>query len=286
MAKDEIHETKKTVSIFCPSRNSRLSYSDLLVYCYRADQHRYSTVPSCRRVAKSTGLREATISEATGRLVEHGLLSSGNAVITPCPKQDWFITLDALKEQNPEGPELRWFQNWKSLVRRPGSDNPLTVPAVMIYSAIRHSVMTRWKPQGGWTYEYLALITATNVKTVAASLDTLGKLGFLIVLDGLRFRLYRLRDSQMSCFADRGVWSGNSAEPDEMMDDFAPGSEQWDRRAEARRAFEAHMERWPISTKARQAIISRVMQQAGWEQHWDEWSLKLVDKFLDHDPSA
>lgn len=270
---------KKTLSLFCPNKKSPLSYTELLVFCHRADQHRYDTVPSCRRAAKATGLREQTVSNSTQRLREHGLLSEDDTVISPCRHLDWFQPLDSLKERFPEGPEFRWLQNWKTLIRTPG-DNILSTPCVMVYSLIRHSVEQKWKPAQGWTQEYLALMTATNPKTVGAALDTLEENGFLKVLDGMRFQLFRLRESQAACFSDKQAWSGNSSEPDEFLDDFGPGSDRLDERHKAKADLEDYMVRWPIQMKYKEAIVKAVMKEDGWEQSWQEWAFELIEKYM------
>jgi DNA-binding transcriptional regulator YhcF (GntR family) len=234
MANDPIHETKKTLSVFNPSKASPLKYTDLMVYCFRAFQDNYGTIPSCRRIAKNTGLREQTVAEATERLHNHRLLTGDGKVISPCPRADWFIPLERLQERFPEGPAFRWFQNWTTLIRSPGMGNPISVPAVLVYSLVRHSIFNNWKPSQGWTLAYLAELTATNEKTVGAALSTLEEAGFLTVLQGMRFKIYRLSETQLKCFADRGVWSGNSAEPDEIVDELAPAAVAFDEKMAAK----------------------------------------------------
>lgn len=282
--KDPILKTKKAISVFCQRKESPLQYADLLTYCHRADQHRYNCVPTVRRVAKATGLREPTVSASTGRLRQLGLVTADASVSIPCLHLDWFVFLDALKELSPDGPETQWVQNWKSLVRQPGSDNPLTVPAVMIYSAIRHSVYTNWKPASGWTHEYLSLLTGTNTKTVASALATLEEFGFLAVQDGMRFKLYQLRDGQGACFADKQVWSGNSSEPDEIVEDYGPSSERLDQSRQARLLFEKYMERWDLSATCKQKIMSAVMKHSGWEKRWQDWAFELISKVMEPCP--
>lgn len=254
--RDPLHETKKNLTIFCTNSQSPLTYSELLVFCFRADQHRYQSVPSIRRVAKGTGLKETTVSGATDRLVQLGLLSANGTVITPCPHLDWFVVNDSLKARNPEGSEFSWLQNWKSFIRQPGPDNLLTVPSVLIYSVIRHAIHHNWKPSGGWTQEYLAQLTRTNAKTVAKSLSVLEEKGFLSVLDGMRFRLYALRDSQLSCFADKGAWSGNSAEPDELVDGFSPASAEAEMRYQQIQELAGHLAKQPISDLAKRKLLT------------------------------
>ncbi len=283
--KDSLHQQKKTLTVFATSKASPLKYPDLLTYCYRVDQHRYENVPSIRRTSKATGLREPTVASATDRLTQLGLVQPDGSVVTRCPHLDWFVPLDSLKEQNPHGPEFRWLQNWKSLVRQPGADNPLTVPCVMLYSLIRHSLHNNWKPSGGWTHEYLALLTASNPKTVSAALTKLEEHGFLTILDGMRFRLFQLREGQLACFADRAVWSGNSSEPDELVEDFGPGSEVLEQQRQVRLEFEKYMERWPIQTASKQRIISAVMSHEGWEEHWRDWAFQMVSRVMEN-PNA
>ena len=249
------------------------------MFCHRADQFRYDTVPSCRRTAKATGLQESTVSTCDQRLLEHGLITPEKSVIDPCPRLNWFQPLDSLKKQNPDGPSFQWLRNWKTLIRQPG-DNPLSITAVLVYSVIRHSAETKWKPPQGWTHEYLGLLTATNPKTVAAALATLEENGFLRVLEGMRFQLYRLRDSQVACFADRKAWSGNSSEPDDFLDEYGPGSDRLEERHAARVKLDKFLEGWPIPNNAPAAIRAEVMKREGWEQNWECWANKLLDNYL------
>lgn len=277
--RDTLHETKKSLTIFCPSKESPLSYADLLVYCYRADQFRYGALPTNRRVAKGTGLKEGTVAEATTRLTGHDLLDAEAAVISPCRRMDWFITNDKLKEMNPDKSEFSWFQNWKTLIRQPGADNPLTLPCVLVYGVIRHSIFQGWKPSSGWTHEYLALLTATNPKTVSKSLETLEANGFLSVLDGMRFRLYGLRESQLACFADRCAWSGNSSEPDELVEEVSSASAQLDERHAARKALAQYLQHFFTSDEPRKKLFNIIVQSphpvSTWRDQVD-WYMKEI----------
>lgn len=283
---DPLLKTKKAISVFNTATGSPLNYADLLTFCFRADQYRYSTVPSVRRVAKNTGLKEATVSASTSRLTELGLLNSDASVISPCPHLDWFVISEALEQRFTQNSVFSWLLNWKSLVRRPGTDNPLTVPAVMIYSLIRHSAHNTWKPSGGWTHDYLALLTGTNSKTVTAALDKLEQLGFLTVLDGRRFKVYELRESQSACFADRGEWSGSSSDPDEIVSDFGPGSERLDQQRRIRHELDEYIERFPLRAATKQKIVSAVTQRQGWEEHWRDSAFEIVKKVMELDPNA
>jgi hypothetical protein len=150
----------------------------------------------------------------------------------------------------------------------------------MIFSLIHHSLQRGWKPSNGWSHEYLALLTATNPKTVATSLATLAEHGFLSVLDGMRFRLFRLRDSQLECFADKKAWSGNSAEPDENVAEFGPGSERLDAQRNARAELAAYLEGFPITQTSQQKILSTIIQTKGWEAKWQKWAFEIVSKIL------
>ena len=285
MANDQLHDTKKTLSIFCPSKASPLKYTDLLVYCFRAFQDSYRTIPSCRRIAKNTGLREQTVAEATERLHNHGLLTGDGTVISPCPRAEWFVTLERLEERFPEGPNFRWYQNWTTLIRSPGIDNPISVPTVLIYSLVRHSILHNWKPSQGWSLGYLGELTATNEKTVSASLSTLEENGFLTMLDGMRFKLYRLSEAQLKCFADRGVWSGNSAEPDEMVDELAPKAAAFDEKAEAKAQLVDYLVRWPISDKEKDQIYHTIVKSRQWPNSWRDQALALIEAAMPKPPS-
>jgi len=274
--KDKLLTTKKTISVFNTAKDSPLNYADLLTFCFRAGQHRYSTVPSIRRVAKNTGLKEATVSASTSRLAELGLLNADASIISPCPHRDWFVSSEALEQRFPQESDLSWFLNWKSLVRRPGNDNPLTVPAVLTYSLIRHSVHNTWKPNGGWTHDYLAVLTGTNPKTVTAVLDKLEQLGFLMVLDGMRFRLFQLRESQLACFADKVTPSGGSSEPDEIVNDFGPGSEALERDHRERAALVEYLMPFPLADKVKRRIVERITERNDWRDTWRDLAKKCV----------
>ncbi len=285
MANDQLHDTKKTLSVFNPSKESPLKYTDLLVYCFRAFQDSYRTVPSCRRIAKNTGLREQTVAEATERLHNHGLLTGEGKVISPCPRAEWFVTLEKLQERFPEGPSCRWFQNWTTFIRSPGIDNPISVPTVLVYSLVRHSIFHDWKPSQGWSLAYLAELTATNEKTVGAALSTLEESGFLTVLEGMRFKLYRLSETQLKCFADRGVWSGNSSEPDEIVDELAPAAAAFDEKAAAKEEFVEYLNRFPISNKQRDQIYHSIVKSQQWPKGWREKAFELIEIAMPKPPS-
>lgn len=265
-----VFENKKLVTVYSPAKESPLNYSDLLVFCYRQSQSRFDTIPTVRRTAKSTGLREATVASSTKRLQEFGLLIEDDLVIKPCPHLKWFHKLGSLEERFPDGPEFLWLQNWKCFVRSPGSTNPLTVPCVMLYSLIYHSVITKWKPNNGWTLEYLALATATNTKTVNKSLECLEQNGFLEVLDGLRFKLFRLRESQLASFSDKGVWSANSAEPDEICDEFSSAGDSLQQSHESLQALRAFVNSWHFEEHNKDWIIRKTTSHENWESNWKE----------------
>jgi len=274
-------ETKKYISISNPSKESPLSYVDLLVYCYRANQDQFDTVPSFRRVAKATGLKEQTVSDATSRLIKFKLLTEECEVFHPCPNPNWFITLDKLKLKNPDGPEFRWRQNWRTYVRAPGESNPLTVPCVLIYSVLRHSVLQKWKPLTGWSHEYLALITATNAKTVATALTTLEQKGLLEVHEGCRFQLFKLKDYQMAYFADKNVFQSGTAEPDDIVDEYSPkaqGGSQLD--DESRQALR-YIYGCEINQDDKTLIYAQVKSAPTWPQGWREHADALIARKLE-----
>lgn len=273
---DEILKTKKSVSVFAPTSDCPLKATDLLNYCYRAFQEHYSTVPKNRRVAKAVGLRETTISNSTGRLQEFGLLNKQREVILPMPRLEWFRILDSLREMYKDRSETLWFQNWKCLIRQPGQENPLKFSSVVLYSLIRHSRLNNWKPSGGWSKEYLATATGLDPKTVTASLQILEQHGFLEVLDGFRFRLFRLSEGQLACFADKGISSPNSADPDEICDHVSPASKMLDASYEARKKLTAEVDTWPLSESEKQAIIIKTMKQDNWHENWS----KIADHFI------
>lgn len=273
---DDIIKEKKTVSIFAPTSNCPLKATDLLNYCYRAFQDHYSTVPRNRRVAKAIGLRESTIANSTGRLQELGLLNKQREVILPMPRLEWFRVLDSLQSMYHDRPETLWFQNWKCLVRQPGQENPLKFSSVVLYSLIRHSRLNNWKPSGGWSKEYLATATGLDPKTVTAALQILEQHGFLEVLDGFRFRLFRLSKGQLACFADKSKSSPNSADPDELVNEVSPASQLLDAVFEAKQKLNAEVEKYYFSTSVKNTILIQTMKQPNWHENW----FKIADHFI------
>ncbi len=276
-------DNKKSLSVFCTSKESLLTYADLLVYCYRVNQHAYETIPSHRRAAKATGLKEETVASATSRLHHNGLLLADGAVVAPPPRLNWFRQLDSLKEKFGDEHFSMWFQNWRCYVRQPGAENPMTVPCVMLYSLIRHSVRQGWKPSEGWSHEYLSLITGINAKTVSSSLERLEASGFITVREGMRFVLYKLRDCQLAFFADKRAWSGvGSVDPDEMVDGFSPVSQAIEEHAIAKAALVVMLNNNPISDHDKDRIYKGIISQDGWYRgEWQKAVIERVGKVMD-----
>lgn len=280
---DDLIETKKTVSLFCTTKESPLTYADLLVYCFRAYQDAFSTVPAHRRVAKATGLKEETVAKATVRLRDLGLLNGDASVITPCPHLDWFRQLDSLLEKFGDKHFSLWFQNWRCFVRAPGADNPLTVPSVMVYSLIRHAAMNNCKPRFGWSHEYIALVTGMTTKTVGSALEKLVATGFLAIEEGLRFKLFKLRQCQLRFLADRQEWTGNSSvESDDIVDEFSPVSDDMELKDKQTAAFRHWLQRWPISEAAKNKVYYGIVNQPNWfKGDWNSVAMKAVGKFME-----
>jgi hypothetical protein len=153
----------------------------------------------------------------------------------------------------------------------------------MLYSLIRHSLLRGWKPPEGWSHEYMALITGINPKTVSNSLDRLEKLGFLTVLEGMRFRLFKLRDCQLGYFADKRAWSGTaSAEPDEIVDDLSPASLVLEEKAKAKNALVAMLNRVLDSDHHKDRIYKGITCQTDWfKGNWQDAVLKSVGRILE-----
>lgn len=194
----------------------------------------------------------------------HGLLDSECDIIHPCPKLNWFHKTEALAARFPNEPEFSWLSNWRTLVRRPGADNVLTVPAIMIYSLIRHSLFNKWKPAAGWTHQYMSQLTGCDPKTIALALTKLEEYGFLSPLDGMRFRLYQLSEAQLACFADKGEWMGNSSEPDELVQLPSPNAAKLDKGHAALKELRELVDRYPISESERREIIRSITRCAHW----------------------
>ncbi len=282
MTQDKQFVDKKYVTMFFTNPECPLSYTDRATYCYRTFQASYGEIPSHRRTAKATGLKEETVAKATERLRGHGLLDTDNTVISPCPRADWFQELETLRERFREGHFSKWLRNWRCYVRTPGADNPLQVTDVTIYSLIRNSVFNQWKPQHGWSHEYLALATGTSAETVAKALTKLEELGFLAVDEGMVFRLYRLRDAQLRCFADKTTFSGTaSADPDKLLDEFSPASEIFEKQQAERDRFVEWLNRWAIPNKAKDGIYKTVVRDPEWPERWQEKAESLVGRAMD-----
>jgi len=274
---------KKYIQMFFTTKICPLSYTDYLSYCYRCYQDRFNVIPTYRRIAKATGVKEETVSAATARLQKVNLLAADAAVISPCPNLDWFQQCDALLEKFGDDHFSLWFRNWRCFVRRPGFDNPLRVSDVLVYSVILNSAVKNWKPLHGWSKEYLALVTRTSPETVSKSLDRLEELGFFSVLDGMRFKLYKLRESQLKCFSDKVVHSGvASPDPDEFVDEFAPASQVLEQSEKANQEFIDWLKRWPISDKDKDRVYYTVYRHSEWPHGWQDKAVKLVGKIMEH----
>jgi len=277
-------ENKKNVSMFFTTKASLLKYTDLLTYCYRCHQASFDTRPSHRRTAKAVGLKEETVATATDRLRQFGLLNDNHAVVAPCPKVKWFQQSDVLLERFIDRHFSLWFRNWRCFVRQPGPNNPLTVPSVVLYSLIHNSAVNDWKPIHGWSHEYLSLITGITTKTVSSSLERLEQYGFLSILDGMRFKLYLLRDSQLECFADKRSYSGTaSSEPDEIVEQFSPASKVLDDKAQARRELVGFLNIWPISDPDKDRVFRAVTDMSTWPDGWKNVANELVERILERE---
>lgn len=278
--KDEDFANKKSVTMFFTTPLFALNYVDLLNYCYRSEQDRFHTIPTFRRVAKRIGVKEETVSQSSSRLQANRLLNADCSVISPCPRLDLFQPLEALKKNDGNQHFSRWLRNWKCYIRHPGPSNILTVPTTTLYSLIRNSAINGWKPNEGWTIEYLTLVTGISQKTVKRSLETLQEKGFLEVLDNMRFRLFKLQPCQLACFSDNMSFSGATAEPDEFVDTFSPASELMLRDQEVRQEFSQWLKRWPIDEGKRDWVFQTVIKLPNWEQNWNETARKYVEKAM------
>ena len=277
-------ENKKQISNFFTRKGCPLKYTGLLVYCYRCHQASYDTKPSHRRTAKATGLKEETVANASDRLRQFGLLNNDYEVIAPCPRMDWFQVTEALRERFIDRHFSLWFRNWRCLVRQPGPNNPLTVPCVVLYSLIYNSAANGWKPIHGWSIEYLSSVTGITSKTVSSSLDRLEEYGFLSILDGMRFDLYRLRESQLECFADKQAYSGTaSVELDRIREDFSPASQVLDHKAQARKDLVDFLNLFPITSDDKDRIFRAVSSMASWPKDWKKVADKLVERVMERE---
>src|SRR5207237_1303398 len=120
----------------------------------------------------------------------------------------------------------------------------------------------------------------THPKTVASSIKELEVHGFVSVLDGMRFRLFQLREGQLDCFADKGEWSGNSSEPDEFVNDFAAGGEKLERSHEERKALIEYLEPLPLSDKSKQTIVTKLTGHENWPNNWRPVAEECVKALL------
>ena len=195
---------------------------------------------------------------------------------------DWFQELDSLREQYSDQHWSKWLRNWRAYIRKPGAETPLQVSDVLIYSLIRNSLLNQWKPQHGWSYEYLGLVTRTSDETASKAISRLQEHGFLMMEEGMRFKLYRLQASQLACFADKKTFSGtSSAEPDAFVDELSPASEAMERDANEKQELIAWIKPLPISDKWKDRIYSTLIN----DQSWPDWMPKadrLLSKALDN----
>lgn len=275
-------ENKKHVNMFFTQKASELKYTDLLVYGYRCQQASFDTRPSHQRTAKATGLKGATVANASDRLRELGLLNSEYHVVSPCPRVKWFQVVDTLRERFIDKHFSLWFRNWRCHVRQPGPNNPLTVPCVVLYSLLYNSATNGWKPIHGWSHEYLSLTTGITTKTVSSSLVRLEEYGFLSILDGMRFRFFRLSESQLECFADKRLFSGTaSSEPDEIVDELSPASKALDRKAQARKDLVDFLNMFPITSDDKDRIFKAVTSMPSWPDGWKKVADELVGRILE-----
>ena len=180
----EQFQNKRKIDVFCTQKASQLKYSDLLVYCFLCQQAQYDTIPSLRRSAEATGQRTKTVTKARERLQRHGLLSDGHLVVAPCPRMNWFQELEVLRKRFSDGHFSQWFRNWRCYVRQPGPENPLTVPCVVLYSFIRHCVVSGWKPCHGWTPAYLSLRNGDQHENREQFAEAAGRIWLLVDLGG------------------------------------------------------------------------------------------------------
>ena len=133
-----------------------------------------------------------------------------------------------------------------------------------------------------YVHEYLALATGTSAETVAKALTKLEELGFLAVDEGMVFRLYRLRDAQLRCFADKTTFSGTaSADPDKLLDEFSPASEIFEKQQAERDRFVEWLNRWAIPNKAKDGIYKTVVRDPEWPERWQEKAESLVGRAMD-----
>ena len=278
--RDEQFVNKKYVKVYMTTPKSELRYTDLLSFCYRTFQSTYDEVPTHRRTAKATGLKEETVAKAAERLRGHGLLDSDNSVVSPCPRMDWFQELESLREQFPSDHWSKWLRNWRAYIRKPG-DTPLQVSDILIYSLIRNSLLNGWKPQHGWSYEYLGLATGTSDETASRAISRLEKLGFLEMDEGKRFRLFKLQSSQLACFADKKEFSGSSSsEPDVFVEEFSPASEAMERRAAEKQMLIEWIKPLPISDKWKDRMYYTLIKDPNWPD-WKPKADRLLSKALE-----
>ncbi len=275
-------ENKKHVNIFFTQKASQLKYTDLLVYGYRCQQASFDTRPSHQRTANATGLKGETVANSSDRLRDFGLLNNEYEVVVPCPRMNWFQVADSLRERFADRHFSFWFRNWRSYVRQPGPNNPLTVPCVVLYCLLYNSATNGWKPVHGWSHEYLSLTTGITSKTVSSSLKRLEQHGFLSGLDGMRFKFFRLRDSQLECFADKRAFSGAaSPEPDEIVEEFSPASKELDHKAQARKDLVEFLNLFPIASEDKTRIFKAVSTMSNWPKDWKNVADELVGRILE-----
>jgi hypothetical protein len=191
-------EKKLTLSVFYPMEGCPLNHSDLLVFSYLAYQDRYQTFPAYRTTARRTGLNEKTVADSCGRLAELGLIKDSRFSPEAVPA-DWF----RLSGRN-FGPHLsQRLVYWVSWVRAATPDNPLSVPAVSVYSYLRSKIEEHFTPKYGWSQAYIAKVLNLDAHTVHDSLTVLSAAELLSYCNSpLKLKLREvLSEDQLSYFA-------------------------------------------------------------------------------------
>jgi hypothetical protein len=157
---------KKYIQIFQPTKECRLSWSELVVYSYLAYQDVYGDFPSAMRIVRATGLARNTVKAAVTHLGELGLIQD-QQVQKPFP--GWFATAKR-KAASHWRDSLAY---WRLLVRDPSSE--LTPIQAGLICFLWHCSRTSYVPRKGWSIRLLSILFRAKWATIKSALVVLQK---------------------------------------------------------------------------------------------------------------
>lgn len=155
---------KKYIQMFQPTKECRLSWSELVVYSYLAYQDVYGDFPPTMQIVRATGLARGTVKGAVSHLGGLGLIQD-QQVKPPFP--GWFATAKR-KDGNHWRNSLAY---WRLLVRDPSSE--LTPIQAGLICYLWHCSRTNYAPRNGWSIRLLAILFRAKWDTIKSALVAL-----------------------------------------------------------------------------------------------------------------